>query len=61
MKLRNKTIHHRTIKMKPIDVTASTYIYFGLENDNRDPKVKVSDYSIIFAKGYTPNWSSEVL
>ena len=44
---------HRTIKIKPIDVT-------------KDPKFKVGDhvriskYKNIFAKGYTPNWSEEI-
>ena len=33
----NKT-YHRTIKMKSIDVSSSTYSDFGVENNNRDPK-----------------------
>ena len=57
---------HRTIKMKPIDVKDNTYIDFGKEVNNNDPKFKVGDhvriskYKNIFAKGYTPNWSEEV-
>ena len=57
---------HRTIKMKPIDVKDNTYIDFGKEVNNNDPKFKVGDhmrirkYKSIFAKGYTPNWSEDV-
>ena len=57
---------HRTIKMKPIDVKDNTYIDFGKEVNDNDPKFKVGDhvrtskYKNIFAKGYTPNWSEEV-
>ena len=52
---------HRTIKMKPIDVKDNTYIDFGKEVNNNDPKFKVGDhvriskYKNIFSKGYTPN------
>ena len=53
--------YHRTIKMKPIDVKDNTYIDFGKEVNDKDPKFKVGDqmriskYKNIFAKGYTPN------
>ena len=56
---------HRTIKMKPIDVKDNTYIDFGKEVNDNDPKFKVGDhvriskYKNIFGKGYTPNWSEE--
>ena len=59
--------YHRTIKMKPIDVKDNTYIDFEKEVNYKDPKFKVGDhvriskYKNIFAKGYTPNWSEEVL
>ena len=52
--------------MKLIDVEDNTYIDFGKEVNNNDPKFKVGDhvriskYKNIFAKGYTPNWSEEV-
>ena len=61
----NKT-HHRTIKMKPIDVKSSTYIDFGVVNNDKYPKLEVHDHvrilkcKYIFAKVYTPNWSKEV-
>ena len=59
---------HRTIKMKPIEVTDDYYakynrIAFNENSDKKDPKFKVGDnvriskYKNIFAKGYTPNWS----
>ena len=57
---------HRTIKMKPIDVKDNTYIDFGKEVNDNDPKFKVSDHvriskcKTVFAKGYTSNWSEEV-
>ena len=58
--------HHRTIKMKPIDVKDSTYINIDKEVNDNNPKFKVGDhvriskYKNIFAKDYTPNWSEEV-
>ena len=57
---------HGTTKMKPIDVKDKTYIDFGKEVNDNDPKFKVGDhlriskYKNIFSKGYTPNWSEEV-
>ena len=57
---------HRKIKMKSVDVKDNTYIDFGKEVNDTDPKFKVGDhvriskYENIFAKGYTPNWSEEV-
>ena len=35
---------HRPIKMKPIDVKDNTYIDFGKEVNNNDPKLKVTDH-----------------
>ena len=58
--------NHRTIKMKPVDLKSRTYIYFNVENNDKDPKfeasdyVRISKYKIIFAKGYTLNCSEEV-
>ena len=57
---------HRTIKMKPIDITDNYYVEFNEDFNKKDPKFKVSDhikiskYKNIFAKAYTPNWSEEV-
>ena len=66
----NDTVH-RTIKMKPIDITGDYYIKsngaaFNEDLNKKDPKFKLGDhvrtskYKKIFAKGYTPNWSEEV-
>ena len=61
----NNTIH-RTIKMKPIDVTDDSFAEYNEESNKRNPKFKVGDhvriskYKNIFAKGYVPNWSEEV-
>ena len=58
--------NHRITKMKPIDVKDNTYIDFGKEVNDNDPKFKVGDhgriskYKNIFAKGYIPIWSEEV-
>ena len=59
--------YHRTIKMKPIDVGDDSFIEYNEESNEKDPKFKVGDhvriskYKNIFAKGYIPNWSEEVL
>ena len=61
----NNTIH-RTIKMKPIDVTDDSFAEYNEESNKRNPKFKVGDhvritkYKHIFAKGYAPNWSEEI-
>ena len=50
---------HRSIKMKPTDVTSDSYAEYN--EDKKDPKYKVADhvriskYKNIFAKGYAPN------
>ena len=61
----NNTVH-RTIKMKPIDVTSDSYAEYNEDSNKKDLKFKVGDhvriskYKNIFAKGYTQNWSEEV-
>ena len=61
----NNTVH-RTIKMKPIDVTSDSYAKQNKDSNKKDPKfnvvdhVRISKYKNIFAKGYMQNWS-EVL
>ena len=52
--------------MKAVDAKSSTYIDFGMENIEKDPKFNVGDHLRMskhknnFAKGYVPNWSEEV-
>ena len=52
----NNTVH-RTIKMKPIDVTCDSYAEYNEDFNEKDPKFKVGDpariskYKNIFAKG----------
>ena len=59
--------YHRTNKMKTVAVNSSTYIDFNEEKNDKNSKievgdhVKISKYKNIFAKGYTPNWSEEVV
>ena len=36
--------NHRMIKMKTVDVKASTYIDFAIENNGKDPKFEVGDH-----------------
>ena len=61
----NNTVH-RTIKMKPIDVTNDSYAEYNENSNKKDPKFKIGDrviiwkYKNIFAKEYAPNWSEEV-
>ena len=61
----NNTVH-RTIKMKPIDVTSDSYAEYNEDFNKKYPKFKVGNhvrilkYKNIFSKGYTPNWSEEV-
>ena len=66
----NNTVH-RTIKMKPIDVTDDYYAEYNehsmeSHSNKKNPKFKVGDNvriskcKNIFAKGYNPNWSEEV-
>ena len=56
---------HSTIKMKPIDVKNNKRVYID-EHNEKDSKFKVGDRvrisrcKNIFAKGYAPNWSSEI-
>ena len=57
---------HRTIKMKPNDVTSDSYAECNEDSNKKDPKfkagdhVRISKYKNIFAKGYSPNWSEDV-
>ena len=39
----NNTYHNR-IKMRPFGVKDNTYIDFGKENNNKDPKSEFGDY-----------------
>ena len=61
-----KSVVNEPIKMKPVDVTLSTYIDFDVENNKKDPKfevvdhVRISKYKNILAKGYVLNWSKDV-
>ena len=49
--------YHSTIKMKPADVTSSTYFDCGVENNDKGCKfdlgnhVRISNYRNIFAQG----------
>ena len=55
------------MKRKPIDVKRCANINFAVENNYKNPRHEVRDHARIskykrqFAKGFTPNWSEEVL
>lgn len=65
---------HRTIKMRPIDVTKSAEKFLLRTAYKRnasissnyqqkfhvDDNVRISKYKTIFEKSYTPNWSTEI-
>ena len=57
---------HSTIKLKPIDVGDNDKKVYIDEHNEKDSRFKVSDrvriskFKNIFAKGYAPNWSSEI-
>ena len=61
----NKT-YHSTFKTRPLDGMSSTYIDSGVENNDKDPKFKVSSHvrrskdQNVFPKGYNQNQSEEV-
>ena len=61
----NNTVH-RSIKIKPIDLTWDSYAEYNEDSNVTKPKFKVGDhvriskYKNIFSKGYTQNWSDEV-
>ena len=52
--------------MNLIDVTSDSYGEYNKDSNEKDPKFKVGDnvriskYKIIFAKGYTENWSERL-
>ena len=62
---KNNNTVHRTIKMKPIDVTDDSYPEY---EDSYETKpifkvghhVRISKYKTIFAKRYTQNWSERI-
>ena len=56
---------HSTIKIKPIDVKNNKRVYIDEHNEksarfNVGNRVRISKFKNIFAKGYTPNWSTEI-
>ena len=58
---------HSTIKMKPIDVKNNKRVYIDEHNEKvyfyimkKYIYYRISTFKNIFAKGYTPNWSSEI-
>ena len=61
----NNTVH-KTIQIKPIDVTDDSFAEYNEESNKKNPKFKISNhvtiskYKNVFAKGYAFNWSEEV-
>ena len=58
--------HHKTVKMKPIDIKSDSFAVYNKKSNEKEPKFKVNDhvripkYKNVFAKEYTPNWSEKV-
>ena len=57
---------HSTIKMKPIDVKNNKRVYIDEHNEKDSrfkvvDRVRISKFKNIFAKGYIPNWSKEIV
>ena len=57
--------NNSTIKMKPIDIKNNKRLYIDEYNDKDSRfkvgnRVRISKFKNIFAKGYTPNWSTEI-
>ena len=58
---------HRTIKIKPIDVTSNCYAKYNEHSNENEPnfnigdRIRISNYKNIFAKGYTQNWSEKIV
>ena len=57
--------YHRTIKMKPNEVTPGSVDYSNNKNKKKakfkvGDRVRISKYKNIFTKGYMPNWTEEV-
>ena len=56
--IKYSNIVHKTIKMKPIDITDDSYAEYNQNFNKKDPNFKVGDnvriskYKNIFAKGY---------
>ena len=56
----NDTVH-RTVKMKPVNVTYDSYADYNKDSNKSKPKfivgdhVRISKYKNTFAKGYTQN------
>ena len=51
----NNTVH-RTIKMKPIDITDDSYLEYNEDSNKKNPKFKVNDHiRIVSIKIFLPN------
>ena len=51
--------------MKPIDIKVNKRVYIDEHNEKRSrfkvaDRVRISKFKNIFAKGYTPSWSTEI-
>ena len=59
-------IVHKTIKLKPIEITSDSYAEYNEDSNEKDPKIKVGDpariskYKHLFGRGHTQNFSEEV-
>ena len=53
--------------MKPINAKDDYFAEYNEKSNEKDPtfkigdQVRISNFKNVFAKGYTPNWSEEIL
>ena len=62
---KHNNTHHKTIKIKQIDVKSDSFAEYNEESNEKDPKfkgdhVRISKYKNIFAKGHASNWCEEI-
>ena len=67
MLIQYNSTYHNTIKMKVIVVKSGSYAEYNVDSNAKDAKFKIGDHARIsksknsLTKGYTPNWSEEVV
>ena len=65
-KVTNTTVHNIEQSKWSLYIKSGTYVEYGVEHIDEDPKLKVDDhvriskYKNIFANCYTPNWPEEI-
>ena len=64
---KDNNTHHKTIKIKLVDVKGNAYLHSGKDVNDKDPKFQIGDHvrisknKNIFAKAHTPYWYEDVV